>query len=228
MRYSPRMGQDEVDLLRRCAKGDDAAWEEFLARYGPFIDFIVRRALVGVRRGNPPTPHQVEETREEVLAWLLDKDGRVLETYRGESKITSWLGVVVGRRARRIARRGAGLASRTVSLDALTEDAATHLAVEEAAADEDQDVRAAALTRVARALDELPERDRALLRGAFFDERSYTDLAEEIGVKPDSVGQLLFRAKDKLKRKLGGLKFLEHLSGCLVALLPYLRWLTQS
>jgi RNA polymerase sigma factor (sigma-70 family) len=217
------MGQEDLGLLRRCARGEDAAWEEFLARYGPFLDFIVRRALAAARRGQSPSPQQVEETREEILAWLLDKNGRVLETYRGESKITSWLGVVVGRRARRIARRGAGLASRTVSLDALSEEAATHLAVEDASADEDQGARAAALGRVAQALEELSERDRELLRGAFFDSRSYTELAEEIGVKPDSVGQLLFRAKDKLKKKLGGLHFLEQLSGCVLGLLPYLR-----
>ncbi len=222
------MSQEDLELTRRCARGDGAAWEEFLARYGPFLDFIVRRALAGVRRGNLPTPTQVEEVREEILAWLLENDGRILRTYRGESKLTSWLGVIAGRRARRIARRGAGLASKTVSLDALTEEATTHLSIEDAAADEDADVRAQALARLATALEELPERDRNLLRGAFFDERSYEDLAAEAGVKTDSIGQLLYRAKDKLKKKLGGLPFLERLSGFAVALLPYLRMILES
>ena len=221
------MAQEDVQLLRRCAKGDEAAWEDFLARYGPFIDFIVRRALTGVRRGTPPQATQVEEIREELLAWFLENDGRVLRTYRGESKITSWLGVVAGRRARRLARRGAGLRSKMVSLDALTAEAATHLAVEDAAAEEDQDVRAQALQRLASALEELPARDRALLRGAFFDERSYTDLADEVGVKADSIGQLLYRAKDKLKKKLGHLPFFDRLSGFVAALLPFLEFLSQ-
>lgn len=222
------MGQEDVLLLRRCAKGDGAAWEEFLARYGPFLDFIVRRALTAARRGALPDPSTVEEVREELLAWFLENDGRVLKTYRGEAKITSWIGVVAGRRARRLARRGAGLASKTVSLDALSEEAATHLSVEEAAADEDPDVRAQALSRLATALDELPERDKALIKGAFFDERSYDDLAREVGVKTDSIGQLLYRAKDKLKKKLGGLPFLERLSGFAVTLLPFLRSLFEA
>jgi RNA polymerase sigma-70 factor (ECF subfamily) len=222
------MGQEDIQLLRRCAKGDGSAWEEFLQRYGPFLDFIVRRALAGTRRGQSPTPVQVEDVREELITWFLENDGRVLKTYRGESKITSWLGVVAGRRARRLARRRAGLDSKMVSFDALTEDAATHLSVENAAADEDEGVRAQALSRLASALEELPERDRNLLKGAFFDERSYTELADEAGVRVDSIGQLLFRAKDKLKKKLGGLPFLERLSGFVVTALSLLRMLLEG
>ena len=207
------MSSEDLLLLRRCAHGEDEAWTEFLTRYGPFLDFIVRKALTSTRRGTPPTQAKVEEIRDELVAWLLENEGRVLKTYRGEAKLTSWLGVVAGRRARCLARRGLGLSSKMVSLDALTEEAATHLSVQEAAADEDEGVRAQALARVASALDELPERDRALLRGAFFDERSYEELAQEVGVKADSIGQLLYRAKDKLKKKLGGLPFFEKLSG---------------
>jgi RNA polymerase sigma factor (sigma-70 family) len=221
------MSQEDLLLLRRCANGEDAAWQEFLTRYGPFLDFIVRKALSSTKRGGPPTQTRVEEIRDELVAWLLENDGRVLKTYRGEAKITSWLGVVAGRRARRLARKGLGLSSKMVSLDRLTEDAATHLqassgSVQDAAADEDAELRAQALARVASALEELPERDRALLRGAFFDERSYDELAEEVGVKPDSIGQLLYRAKDKLKRKLGNLPFFDKLSGLGLILLSFL------
>ncbi|MEZ0230476.1 MAG: RNA polymerase sigma factor [Planctomycetota bacterium] len=216
------MSSEDLLLLRRCANGEDEAWTEFLSRYQPFLDFIVRKALVASGRGKLPTQTKVEEIRDELIAWLLENDGRVLKTYRGEAKVTSWLGVVAGRRARRLARRGLGLSSKMVSLDALTEDAATHLSVEQAAADEDEDVRAQALARVASALDELPERDKALLRGAFFDDRSYDQLAQDVGVKPDSIGQLLYRAKDKLKKKLGGLPFFEKLSGLALAFLSSL------
>ncbi len=216
------MSSEDLLLLRRCANGEDEAWTEFLSRYQPFLDFIVRKALVASARGKLPTQTKVEEIRDELIAWLLENDGRVLKTYRGEAKITSWLGVVAGRRARRLARRGLGLSSKMVSLDALTEDAATHLSVQEAAADEDEDVRAQALARVASALEELPERDKALLRGAFFDDRSYEQLAQDVGVKADSIGQLLYRAKDKLKKKLGGLPFFEKLSGFVVGFLSSL------
>jgi RNA polymerase sigma factor (sigma-70 family) len=221
------MSSEDLLLLRRCASGEDEAWQEFLSQYGPFLDFIVRKALIATRRGNVPTQSRVEEVRDEILTWFLENEGRVLKTYRGEAKITSWLGVVAGRRARRLARRGLGLSSKMVSLDALTEEAATQLSVrsrgaEDAALEEDEELRAQALARVASALEELPDRDRALLRGVFFDERSYEQLAQEVGVKPDSIGQLLYRAKDKLRKKLGGLPFFDRLSGFVLILLSSL------
>lgn len=198
----------ELALVRRCADGEDAAWTELLRRYGAFLDFICRRALAG-QGGRLPGPDEVADVRDEVIAWLVADEGRVLRTYRGESRLTSWLGVVVGRRARRIGRRGAGLEAKTVSLDALTADAAAHLS---AGAEDGGDARQAALLRLAEALEGLPERDRALLKGAFYDKRSYVDLARDLDVRPDSVGQLLFRAKQRLKKQLGDERFLEALS----------------
>ena len=124
--------------------------------------------------------------------------------------LTSWLGVVVGRRARRIARRGAGLREKAVSLDALSPEATSHLAVDQR---EDQTPRQLALAQLTEAIESLSQRDRLLLQGAFYERRSYADLAETLGVKTDSVGQLLYRAKSRLKKKLGGERFLESLSG---------------
>ncbi|MGE0712248.1 MAG: RNA polymerase sigma factor [Planctomycetota bacterium] len=213
------MSSEDQELIQRCAEGDDDAWSELFRRYGAFLDFIVRRALAGAR-GGVPDANEVAEVRDEVVSWLLQDGGRVLLTYRGESKLTSWLGVVVGRRARRVARRGEGLRHKMVSLDALTAEAASHLAVEE----EDQSPRQLALSRLAAAVEGLSDRDRALIRGAFYERRSYVDLAEELGVRPDSIGQLLFRAKSRLKKALGDKDFLSALSGCL---LPWLLWLVE-
>jgi RNA polymerase sigma-70 factor, ECF subfamily len=203
--------EDALDLVAQCADGDDDAWVELLRQYGRFLDYIIRRALAGAGGGKLPSPDEVEDVRGEVVAWLAQDEGRVLRTYRGESKLTSWLGVIVGRRARRIARRGAGLRAKTVSLDALTADATSHLAVE----DHNPlagDGRGRALGELTAALEELSERDRALLKGAFYEQKSYAELADEIGVRTDSVGQLLFRAKSRLKKRLGD-GFLENLSG---------------
>lgn len=211
---------EELELVGRCADGDEAAWEEFLRRYGAFLEFMIRRALSSAR-GRLPTPDEVADVKHEVLAWLVAEDGRVLRTYRGESKLTSWIGVLVGRRARRIAARGSALEHKTVSLDALTPDATSHLAVARGG-DGEAAARDQALQVLATAIEGLSERDRVLLRGAFYDQRSYVELAEELGVRTDSIGQLLFRAKKKLKERLGGDAFLERLSGIGLALLFFL------
>lgn len=211
---------EELELVRRCAEGDEDAWADFLAAYGAFLDYVVRRALVSARGGRLPSAHDVAELRGEVVAWLLEGDGRVLRTFRGESKLTSWLGVVVGRRARRLARRGQGLERRMVSLDALSAEAATHLAC--AGPDGGGGEREAALRKLADAVEALGERDRYLIRAAFFERRSYAEMAEAVGVRTDSVGQLLYRAKSRLKKRLGGEEFLRSLSGLLVGGLTWL------
>jgi RNA polymerase sigma factor (sigma-70 family) len=209
---------EALDLIARCADGDDEAWAEFLRRYGAFLDYMIRRALSS-GGGRLPSHDDVADVRAEIVAWLVANDGRVLRTYRGESKVTSWIGVVVGRRARRIAQRGRGLRSKTVSLDALTADATSHLAMDAGA---DGTPRAKALSALGEAIEALSDRDRALLKGAFYERKSYAELAEELGVRPDSIGQLLFRAKSRLKKKLGGERFLESLSG--LALLLLISW----
>ena len=212
------MSSEDLELIQRCADGEDDAWSELFRRYGAFLDYIVRRALSG--SGRVADPSRVAEVRDEVVAWLLANEGRVLRTYRGDSKLTSWMGVVVGRRARRIARKGEGLRNKTVSLDALSAEAATHLAVEE----EDTTPRQQALLKLAAAIEGLSARDRTLIRGAFYDGRSYAELAEELGVRTDSVGQLLFRAKKRLRKALGDKEFLEALSG---SILVGLLWLGE-
>ena len=211
--------EQELDLVRRCAEGDDHAWSELLERYGRFIDHVVRRAL-GSARGRVPDVNEVADLRDEVVAWMVADDGRVLRTFRGESRLTSWLGVIVGRRARRLAQRGAGLRARTVSLDGLSAEAATHLALE--GPRDEGTARQRALARLAEAVEELSERDRLLLKGAFFERRPYAELAAEVGVRTDSVGQLLYRAKQRLRKRLGGERFLENLSGCVAVGLLWL------
>jgi RNA polymerase sigma-70 factor (ECF subfamily) len=211
------LSSDEEELIQRCADGDDEAWSELFRSYGRFLDYVVRRSLSGAK-GRVADPSQVAEVRDEVVAWLLQNEGRVLRTYRGESKLTSWLGVVVGRRARRIARRGEGLRAKMVSLDALSADAATHLACEP----QDDSPRQQALAKISEAVAELSDRDRTLLEGAFYENRSYAELAEALGVRTDSIGQLLFRAKKRLKKQLGGEDFLKALSGSVLASLLWL------
>lgn len=219
LRRATADASDDLELVTRCADGDDEAWSEFLRRYGAFLDFMVRRALAS-QGGRLPAPDEVADVRDEIIGWLVENEGRVLRTFRGESKLTSWIGVVVGRRARRIARRGAGLDAKTVSLDALTAEATSHLAVE--TREGDGRPRQEALGKLGAALEALPERDRRLLKGAFYERRSYQELADELGVRPDSVGQLLFRAKQRLKKQLGDLAFLEQLSGLLLVALSFI------
>jgi RNA polymerase sigma-70 factor, ECF subfamily len=197
---------NDLELVSACADGDNNAWTVFLERYDKFLYFIIRRCGFSETR-----EHEVDDFHDEILAWLLGNEGRVLRSFRGESKLTSWLGVVVTRQVRRLIKRKIQKDGGTVSLDALSLDAGTELA------DQNRNDRAGykpeAIDALRTAISSLADRDRKLLIGFFIEKRRYEDLAKELGLKEASIGQLLFRAKNKLKKKLGGESFLEKLSG---------------
>lgn len=201
---------DELELVRRCAAGDNDAWSGFLDQYGRFLRFVIRRAATGLHG------HEVDDLHDEIVAWLFERDGKILQSFRGESKLSSWLGVVVARRVKRLIARRIRDEGGTVSIDALSHDAGAELADD---GRRDTGFRAPAIDALRDALDALPERDRKLLTACFLQKRRYDEIAEEIGVRENSIGQLLHRAKKKLRKRLGGEKFLETLSGSILALL---------
>lgn len=206
---------EDKTLAERCARGDNEAWSLFLERYGDLLRFLIRRSLISMS-GRAPA-HEVDDFHDEIVAWLNEGGGRVLRTFRAESKLSSWLGVVVTRRVKRLIHRQARREGGKVSLDALTVEGATDLSKDHRGLDGGYPPEA--LDRLREALETLSPREQSLLKGAFLQKRRYDELAEELGVKEGSIGQLLYRAKVKLKKKLGGEKFLELLSGSLALLL---------
>ncbi|MBW2397320.1 MAG: sigma-70 family RNA polymerase sigma factor, partial [Deltaproteobacteria bacterium] len=57
--------------------------------------------------------------------------------------------------------------------------------------------------RVSLAIDALDDRYRAPLVLRYFAELSYREIAEQLELRPEQVGVLLHRAKDRLRRQLG-------------------------
>ena len=57
--------------------------------------------------------------------------------------------------------------------------------------------------RVRRVVNELPPRDRDILKALFFDERSNDDVCAEFGVDRGYLRVLLHRAKEKFRERLG-------------------------
>lgn len=70
-------------LLRRCASGDPAPWQELAERFRDRLEAGVRRALR--RAGNAEREDQIEDLLQEVYCRLLERDRRVLTRFRGSS-----------------------------------------------------------------------------------------------------------------------------------------------
>lgn len=191
----------ELLLVQRCAEGDRSAWEAFVDGYGPLIRALAQRLLR--RYQERPQPTDVDEVCGEVFLALLRHEGRLLRRYNPTWRLSTYLGVICRTAAlRQLKRRGRlpaeldAQARPPMSLSHHPDPAGSLLAEE----------RLHALERLREGLRLLSERDRLLLTLRFLDGREYRDIAAVLDVHPESVGQLLTRAKARLARALPDLK----------------------
>ena len=170
---------DERALVNRLIARDPAAWDRFVREYGPTL---VRAAAV-------VSPRDAEDVVQKVCTLLLDSDARLLRSFRGQSTFSTWLIGIVRNQALMVRRRER-------MQDALPPrpPAAPPGPLEQLlAAENEQDLAAV--------LEALPPRDRLLLVLHYRDGLPHAQIAAVLGVAVNSVGPLLDRARDRLKKK---------------------------
>jgi RNA polymerase sigma-70 factor (ECF subfamily) len=188
----------ERALVEACASGDAGAWSRLVRDYGRLVLHVARRSL----RARGYAEEDVEDVVHDTFAELLKDDARVLRSFRGECRLSTWLAVIAERRVSRVTRRKR---LRAVPIDAAPEDevVAAGAAAEDDAADA---ALPAAPSALWQAVTDLPERDRALLTLYYQEKKKHKEIAERLGLATGSVGQLLFRARERLRRKLVALR----------------------
>jgi RNA polymerase sigma-70 factor (ECF subfamily) len=179
-----------VELVQDCISGGDGAWETFVSRYSPLIHAIARRSLRS--RGLSPAPDDLDDICENTILALVRDDFALLRSYDDRYALSTFVGVVARTQAGRFARRRriGGSDVDVAELPSRCEDPA--LAVEE------NDLRAA----LRETLDEMPIRDRQVLRLFYFSDRDYREIAAELRISSNSVGAALHRARERLRARL--------------------------
>ena len=177
---------EDLELVRRCAAGDKAAWNEFVRRVKPAIH---RGATVALRKFRAVEADALDNVLQQVYVELMKDGGRVLRTFRGTSDLEGWVAIIAMRTALHIMRRSAPEAALPEILPAAPTPAPGERAD-----------RAEFLNRLDAAFRKLTEEERRLLRLAFFEEKSYKDIADSLGMPLNSVSPTLIRAKEKLKK----------------------------
>ncbi len=190
----------EVELARRCAAGEAEAWREFVARYGLLLAALARRMLARVSA--VVSDSDVDEVVAEVFLALLRRERLLLKRFDPAYRLSTYLGVIcrseVGRWARRRGRaRPGGLPLEDLAPASPEPGPAEALLGQE---------RAAALTTLRVALEALPVRDRLLLTLRYLEGLDYRAIGQALQLHPDSVGQLLHRAKERLALRLPHLR----------------------
>ena len=184
----------EATLVRQCAAGDADAWREFVDGYGTLIRALVRRMLNRFTRRAADT--DVDEIVAEVFLALVRRDRILLHRYDPAYRLSTYLGVISRTEVLRFLRRGRRQPGGLEQAERV-EDRETNPGP---AGDLEERERQAAIRTLRHALGQLAERDRLLLTLRYLDGLDYRAIGEALDVNPESLGQFLHRAKQRLAR----------------------------
>jgi RNA polymerase sigma factor (sigma-70 family) len=177
----PRSDTSDLALLQAMAAGHAPALDELYARYGPAV-FGYLMARLGER-----------QLAEEVLQDVMLAVWRSAASFRGDSKVLTWLLTIAHNlavNARR--RRTFTLIPFNDALDSPSDDTGPL----------DRVVRQAEHLAVRQRLDQLPAPQREVLVLVFYHQCSEAEVAEVLGIPVGTVKSRLHRAKAALRSVL--------------------------
>ena len=184
----------EAKLLRRCRRGEAAAWDElFDIYYAAAGRFVVQLAPDFTRE-------DVEEICQEVFLSVINN----LQRFRAGSQFQTWLFRIAANKARDYrarqlaAKRGGG--QTTVSLQAQDPDTGLCLDPPSATPTPDEALLSVERTElVHRALELLGDPCRELLELRYFGELSYEEIGRTLRLNVKTVGSRLSKCLDRFE-----------------------------
>ena len=175
--------KDDSVLIQRTLDGDMQAFRWLITRHQALVAHIVRRVI--------SDQMAAEEICQDVFLKVYDK----LDTFKGESRFTTWLVTIAYRTSLNAAKR------KTIHTESI--DDKFDLATEEVlSALEKNEIREA----LELAIDKLPDRYREVITLFHLEEMSYEDVARITGMPIGTVKNYLFRGRKALKELLHSYK----------------------
>ena len=171
---------NEQELVERCRRGDEGAFQELVNRYKDLVFALIARTVPGRPRA--------EELAQEVFLRI----HRGLPYFRGEARLSTWIYRIVANVCVQERQERAPI---TESLDDHSSGPAT------AARDRqfsDLELR----DRIEKAIARLPANYRLLVAGHYLEGVQYEDLAAALQLPLGTVKTQLYRAKRQLRHLL--------------------------
>ncbi len=139
---------------------------------------------------------QNEEDRQDLIQEMMIQIWKSVHKYNDQFKISTWLYRISLNVAISFYRKNTTRANRYTIL----KEQMTEIPIEEKAETEQQ------LNLLEQFISELKELDKALII-LFLEDKSYTEIAEILGISVSNVGTKIGRIKDKLKTRFSQLKY---------------------
>jgi RNA polymerase sigma-70 factor (ECF subfamily) len=181
---------DDLALVRDCLGGAPRAWDTFARTFRPFLEPVVRAVFLRSLGSAPEA--DVDNALQDLFTRLLEDSQRRLRSFQGRCPFRLWLRSVAVRhvlthvRDEKLRGRWGG-----GSIDDLP------LAAPEEAPEDRDEAR-----RLRRLLDELPPLPRTALKMFYFDGLPYRRIASLLGVRVQTLGSILTRARETLRDRL--------------------------
>lgn len=192
------MPDDEAQLIRRCRRGDAAAWHNLFDRhFAATCRFIYQQHAEF-------TIEDAEEVGQEAFLSVV----RNLKGFNGKSRLQTWIFRIAINKARdyaekqRAAKRGGGVAP--ISLQA--EDPETGLTLNVAGDDPAPDrelMERENLAAISQAVEQLGPLYREVVQLRYFGGLTYEEISKTLGLNLKTVGSRLSKALDRLAVILG-------------------------
>jgi RNA polymerase sigma-70 factor (ECF subfamily) len=173
---------NERELVERCRRGDESAFQELVDRYKTLVFALIARTV------------QDRSRAEDLAQDVFLKIHRGLPYFRGEARLSTWIYRIVANACAQAQPAAALAMSLAVSLD--DDRSATPAAFDRHP--EDLELR----DRLEKAIARLPPHYRLLVAGHYLDGVQYEDLAEALKIPLGTVKTHLYRAKQQLRRLL--------------------------
>ena len=172
----------DIQLVERMARGETQALDELYARYGS--------ALLGFLASRLSNRQLAEEVLQDVMLAAWKSAG----SFRGDSKVKTWLFVIARNRAINAQRK------RSPELVQLNE---TYGYQSEDTGPMERMIKQANREVVRSAIEQLPEGQKEVLILVFYNQLSGPETADVLGISEGTVKSRLHRAKHQLKQLLG-------------------------
>jgi RNA polymerase sigma-70 factor (ECF subfamily) len=173
----------DVELMLRVQQGDERAFEELVLKHTRGVLNLVYRYLGDASRA------------EDVAQDVFVKVYRARKKYEPKAKFTTWLYRIAVNHCLNEIRSRRNQPAGASPIDELIEEPAA----------ENPDTRMSQMElrrAVKAAIDALPENQRMAVILARYQEMSYEQISETMGMSLEAVKSVLFRAKENLKQSL--------------------------
>jgi RNA polymerase sigma-70 factor, ECF subfamily len=183
----------EIDrnLLDRCLQRKPRAWEDFVDRFMGLVVHVANHSATA--RGIRLSEADREDLCAEVFLAVVRNNFALLRNFKGKSSLATYLTVV----ARRIvvkellARVASSSSGDGASLQVSEDIADPSASAEKRVADRDE---------LQRMLSGLQATEARVVQMYHLDGKSYREISSTVGVPENSIGPILSRARQKLRR----------------------------